>query len=79
MGIMSYNATTKISPEYDNIKQIDKDNGLYLVTKNKKQGVVNSNGSIVIYLEYDQIGIDGTKYASNNIKINICYMKNVFL
>ena len=23
MGIMSYNATTKISPEYDNIKQID--------------------------------------------------------
>lgn len=37
MGIMSYNATTKISPEYDNIKQIDKDNGLYLVTKNKNK------------------------------------------
>lgn len=34
---MSYNATTKISPEYDNIKQIDKDNGLYLVTKNKNK------------------------------------------
>ena len=68
MGIISYDANTKISPEYDQIKQIDKDTGLYLVTNNKKQGVVNSNGSIVIYLEYDQVGIDATKYTSNKIK-----------
>ena len=68
MGIMSYDSTTKINPEYDEIKQIDKDSGLYLATNNKKQGVINANGSIVLYLEYDQIGIDGTKFNSNNIK-----------
>lgn len=71
MGIMSYDqntyqAITKISPEYDNIKQIDKNNGLYLVTNNKKQGVVNQNGSVIVYLEYDQVGIDKLKY--NDIK-----------
>lgn len=73
MGIMAYDAktkiaNTKISPEYDEIKQIDKDTGLYLVTNNKKQGVINNSGNIVIYLEYDQIGVDSSKYSSNNIK-----------
>lgn len=71
MGIMSYNpktyqAITKISAEYDNIKQIDKNNGLYLVSNNKKQGVVNQNGSVIVYLEYDQIGVDKSRY--DNIK-----------
>lgn len=71
MGIMSYDpntyqAITKIIPEYDNIKQIDKNSGLYLVTNNKKQGVINQNGSVIVYLEYDQIGIDKSKY--NDIK-----------
>lgn len=73
MGIMSYdankgNAITKISPEYDEIKQIDKDTGLYVATNNKKQGVINSTGSIVVYLDYDQIGVDSTKFNNNNIK-----------
>lgn len=73
MGIIAYDsktktATSKISPEYDEIKQIDKDAGLYLATNNKKQGVINNSGNIVIYLEYDQIGIDSSKYSSNNIK-----------
>jgi len=68
MGIMSYDADTKISPDYDQIKQIDKDAGLYLVTNSNKQGVINNSGSIIVYLEYDQIGIDANKYNSNNIK-----------
>lgn len=55
----------KINPEYDDIKQIDRDLGLYLVTNNQKQGVINENGSIVVYLEYDQIGVDGTKFINN--------------
>lgn len=68
MGIMSYDATTKISPDYDQIKQIDKDTGLYLVTNSNKHGVINSTGSIIVYLEYDQIGIDSSRFNSNNIK-----------
>ncbi len=65
MGIMLYDATTKISPDYDDIKQIDKDSGLYLVKNNNKYGVINSNQSIVVYLEYDQIGIDISMYNDN--------------
>lgn len=68
MGIISYNATTKIKPEYDSIKQIDKDLDLYLVTNNNKQGVVNKNGKVIVYLEYDKIGIDPTRFPSNDIK-----------
>ncbi len=62
MGIMLHDATTKISPEYDDIKQIDKDNGLYLVKNNNKYGVINSKQSIIVYLEYDQIGINNSTY-----------------
>ena len=65
MGIMLHNATTKISPDYDDIKQIDKDSGLYLVKNNNKYGVINSNQSIVVYLEYDQIGINNSKYSAD--------------
>ncbi len=68
MGIMSYDATTKISPDYDQIKQIDKDAGLYLVINSNKQGVINDSGSIIVYLEYDQIGVDASRFNSNNIK-----------
>lgn len=68
MGIMSYTSETKISPQYDAIKQIDKNNGLYLVTNNKKQGVINDHGSIVIYIEYDQIGINASQFANNDIQ-----------
>lgn len=75
---MSYDSKIKIAPEFDEIKQIDKDSGLYLATKNKKQGVVNSNGSIVLYLEYDQIGVNSSQYMSNTIKINIYCTTNVY-
>lgn len=68
MGIMSYEAATKISPDYDQIKQIDKDAGLYLVTNSNKQGVINNSGSVIVYLEYDQIGVDPSRFNSNNIK-----------
>ncbi len=51
--------------------QIDKDTGLYLVTNNNKHGVINSTGSIIVYLEYDQIGIDSNRFSSNNIKKSI--------
>ena len=59
---------TKISPEYDSIKQIDKDAGLYLVNIGKKQGVLNNLGEYVVYPEYDQIGVNSNKFPTNNIK-----------
>ncbi len=71
VGIMLHDSTTKISPEYDDIKQIDKDSGLYLVKNNNKYGVINSKQSIVVYLEYDQIGINNLLY---NIDIENQYL-----
>lgn len=68
VGIITPDGSTRISPQYDALKQIDKDLNLYLATLNKKQGVIERNGKILIYLEYDQIGIDTTKFATNDIK-----------
>lgn len=68
VGIISKDGTTRIKPEYDDIKLIDKESELYLVSNNKKYGVINRNDKKIIYLEYDAIGIDATKFESDNIK-----------
>lgn len=67
MGILTAKGETKIEPTYDSIKQISKDLNYYLVNNNSKYGVINQNGGIVIYLEYDKIGIDENQYSTNNI------------
>ena len=68
MGILSADGITKIEPNYDEIKQISKELNYYLVSNNKKYGIINQNGNIVVYLEYNQIGIDKSKFPSNNIE-----------
>lgn len=47
---------------------IDKESGLYLVKSGNKYGVLGDQGNTIIHLEYDQIGIDSSKFPSNNIK-----------
>ena len=56
-GIIGSDGITKVKPTYDAIQEIDKDVGLYLVTSNSKQGVINQNGKIIVYQDYDQIGL----------------------
>lgn len=68
VGIITSTGNTKVNPQYDALKQIDKDLNLYMVTTNGKSGVIEKNGKILIYLEYDQIGIDPTKFQTNDIK-----------
>ena len=68
MGILSADGITKIEPNYDEIKQISKELNYYLVSNNKKYGIINQNGNIVAYLEYSQIGIDESKFPSNDIE-----------
>ena len=72
---MLHDSTTKISPEYDDIKQIDKDSGLYLVKNNNKYGVINSKQSIVVYLEYDQIGINNLLYNTGKEINGVCLIQ----
>jgi len=57
----------KISPQYDEIKQLDKDLDLFLVKDNNKYGVINGAGKIIVYIEYDKIGIDITNFVNNEI------------
>ena len=65
MGIIGNDGITKVRLEYDDIKELDKNLGLYLVTSNNRQGVVNSNGKIIVYQDYDQIGLPNTINDTN--------------
>ena len=73
VGIIGSDGITKIKLEYDDIKEIDKNLGLYLVTSNNKQGVVNRNGKIIVYQEYDQIGLSNTINDENVTNKYILY------
>lgn len=68
VGIITSKGETKVNPQYDSLKQIDKDLNLYLATTNNKNGIIEKNGKILIYLEFDQIGIDPTQFPTNDIK-----------
>lgn len=65
MGIIGSDGITKVRMEYDEVKELDKNLGLYLVTTNNRQGVVNSNGKTIVYQDYDQIGLPNTINDSN--------------
>ena len=67
MGILTTDGATKIEPAYASIKQISTELNYYLVGNNDKYGVINQNGNIVIYLEYDDIGIDESRFNTNSI------------
>ena len=68
MGILSSDGTTKIEPNYNEIKQISSELNYYLVNNESKYGIINQNGNIVVYLEYDEIGIDESKFNTNGIE-----------
>ena len=58
VGIVSQEGQTIIKPtEYDDIAVLDEVGKLYLVEKDGKFGVLNGDGDIVVYSEYDSIGI----------------------
>lgn len=65
VGIIGSDGVTKVRLEYDEIRELDKNLGLYLVTSNNKKGVVNKNGKIIVYQDYDQIGLPDTINDSN--------------
>lgn len=70
VGLLSKDGTTIIKPtEYDEISVLDELNGLYLVKKGKKYGVLNRKGNVVVYVEYDVIGYKNSKnFTTQNIE-----------
>lgn len=68
VGIMSAKRETKVQIIYDSIELMDSDSGLYVVKRENRYGVIDIRGNIKIYIENDEIGMDISKFAQNNIK-----------
>lgn len=68
MGILSKNGDMRVQLLYDSIQLLDSDAGLYLAKRENKYGIIDIKGTIIVHVEYDEIGVDTTKFAKNNIK-----------
>lgn len=68
VGIDYIDGDTKINVNYDEIKSIHKDKGLYLVKSNEEYGVIDSNERIIIHMEYDDIGVDISPYVTQSTR-----------
>lgn len=68
VGIFDKEGKTVIAPsEFEKISLLDQENKLYLVEKGGEYGVLDKTGEILIYAEYDAIGIDIEKFLEEEI------------
>lgn len=69
VGIFDKEGKTIISlSEFEKISLLDEENKLYLVEKSGEYGILNRQGQIVLYAEYDKIGIDTTAYVYDKVE-----------
>lgn len=76
VGILSNDGAITIEPNYDEIKVLDNELRLYFVRNNDMQGVLDKNGKRVVYIEYNQIGVDANLFKSNDITNNMLLFDN---
>ncbi len=58
VGLIGVDGNVIISPKaYDNISVLSDELGLYLIEKDGKYGVLNRQGDIIVYDEFDSIGL----------------------
>lgn len=67
VGIIGSDGITKVRPEFDQIQEIDKNIGLYLVNSAGSQGVINRNGKVIVPQDYDRIGLEANSYDDKNV------------
>ena len=67
-GVIGKDAKVKIRINYDEIKIMDNQNGLYLVKQNNLYGIINTKGETILQPEYQNIGIDISKYSNNGLE-----------
>lgn len=69
-----YSVKTIISPQYDDIKQLDSDRFIIseLVgetnSKIAKYGIIDKTGEEILPVEYQKIGVDISKYTNNSLE-----------
>lgn len=72
VGLFDKDGKRKIALIYDNIKSMGKNSNLYVVKIDNQFGVVdgnkNENDNILIYPQYDQIGINVDNFTHNGVK-----------
>ena len=66
VGVLTNDGYTKIPINYEELKIIDNEIGLYLVKLNSKYGILDKNGNILIYLDFDKIGIENMDLFPND-------------
>ena len=68
VGILDSKGGTVIAPsEFEKISLLDEENKLYLVEKNNEYGVLNKKGEILVYAEYDDVGIDIEDFVKEEV------------
>ena len=67
VGIISSSKQTKVELTYDSIKKIDSKYNYYLVYKNSKYGIMDLEGNLIVYPDYDSIGINTSSFKENGI------------
>lgn len=72
VGLFDKDGTRKIALIYDSIISMGKNTNLYVVKSNNLYGVIDINKSendnIIIYPQYDKIGINVSSFAYNGVK-----------
>ena len=67
-GIISSQKRTIAKLQYDDIQLMDVDRKLYLVENSNKYGIIDFDGKKILDAEYNEIGIDNSKFKQNEIK-----------
>ena len=68
VGLFTKDGKRKIDLVYDKITSMGQDSKLYAVETNGMHGVVDENGKIIIYPEYNQVGTDVSSFSYTGIK-----------
>ena len=67
-GIISNQKRTIVKLQYDDIELMDYHKRLYLVKNSNAYGIIDFDGKKVLETEYEEIGIDISKFKENEIK-----------
>ena len=67
VGIYSIDGEEEISPVYDSLVLIDDENNLYVAEQNDLYGIIDIEENTIIYIEYDEIGIDVDSFSQDNL------------
>lgn len=75
-GLISADGENKIGLRYDDIGLIDTEYKLYYAKNDDLIGVLNGNGKVIVYLEYNSLGIERESFPYDSIKHNMLLYEN---